>query len=484
VRSLFLTAAAGATALTLAGTLHAEQANPTRVGVQDPLDSGGLGVHNVLDGGSARVGRASAFNPAISVILDGIYRNTFSGEIHDPAGFEGGHDHGHGHGHGGGDMDNGFFLRETEIAFTASVDPYFDAIVILAVEGDHLDLEEAYFTTRGLPAGLQLKAGRFLSDIGYINRQHPHDWDFVDRPLVNEFLFGDHGLQDNGVQLSWIPPVPLYTRLGVEVLQGQSGIASYVGDERYEVNVATVDPDAGPGESTFGRSRARAETGLEDASGPRLFTAFLKVAPDLGFDHAIQFGVSGGYADTWQRVEEHSSPRLETWDGDVWFAGADVVYKYDSGRSYGVGNLTIQGEYFYREIDVDYLSREFQGAFDGDDTAFVVTNEGADQASGRFRQDGAYLQTVYGFAPRWNAGIRAEALGLGRNDSFDEREFRSFDTSYKYAAQVSFMPTEFSRLRLQANYLDFAHDDDHGHDAWTVMLQYNLSLGAHGAHDF
>jgi len=484
VKFQLLTVAAGMTALSFAGAISAQQSNPTRVGVQDPLDGSGMGSYNVLGGSRDQVGSASAFNPAISVILDGVYRNNFSGEIEDPAGFEGGHDHGHGHGHGHGGSENGFSLRETEIALSGSIDNYFDALVVLAIQGSSVELEEAYFTTNSLPAGLQIKGGRFLSDIGYINRQHVHDWDFADRPLVNEFLFGDHGLQENGLQFSWVPPTPFYSRLGVEVLQGEGGVASHVGDERYEVNVTTVRDSPTPGQSTFVRNRARADTGFDSDSGPRLFTGFLKVAPDLGFSHAAQFGVSGGFATSWQRQEAHSTRRLETWDGDAWFAGLDAVYKYDSGRSFGVGNVTVQGEYFYREIDVDYQSRQFQGPVGDQD--FVVTNNGADQSSGKLRQDGAYLQTVYGFAPRWNVGVRAEALGLFKNDSFDDREFQSFDTSYKYSAQVSFMPTEFSRLRLQTNYKDYAHDhdDDHHGGAWTVMLQYNLSLGAHGAHNF
>jgi len=113
---------------------------------------------------------------------------------------------------------------------------------------------------------LQIKAGKFLSDVGYINRQHPHSWDFVDQPWMREFLFGDEGLNETGVQLSWVAPTAQYTRLGVEVLEGENeGVANHLGDS---------------------------EPGLEGSAGPRLVTAFASFAPNLGYDHALQLGVS------------------------------------------------------------------------------------------------------------------------------------------------------------------------------------------------
>ena len=442
-----------------------------------PLDSTGID--------RARVTSGTQFNPSISVILDAVYFNEFSGEIEGPAGFDDGHDHGHGDDHGHGEVENGFNLRETEVTLTASIDNYLDGVAVLAIDGESgIEVEEAYILTRSLPAGLQLKAGRFLSDIGYINRQHPHDWDFVDRPLVSEHLFGNHGLQENGLQLSWLAPTAFYSRFGVEVLQGEnSGVANHVGSGSHTVTGYDTDTD-GPNDGS--RARSQVDYGLRDESGPRLVTAFAKFSPDLGFNHAAQFGLSGGSASAWQNVETHGSGRVDVWDGDAWFAGVDAVYKYDAGRSFGQGNWTVQAEYFYREIDATYQNRN-PDAWDNDpDAGWNIDNEW----SGKAKQDGVYLQTLYGFAPRWNIGLRAEALGL-TNDSLEanrsENEFESFDTSWRYSAQVSFMPTEFSRLRLQVNHYDYAHDDDddhHNDGAWAVMLQYNMSLGAHGAHQF
>ncbi|MCG5529989.1 zinc-regulated TonB-dependent outer membrane receptor [Halorhodospira halochloris] len=412
------------------------------------------------------VGAGTLMNPSISVIMDGVYANEFSGHVDDPGGFEMGHDHGHGHGHDHGFKD-GFQLRETEFAFEATVDPYFDAFAMLVIEGtDHVDLEEAYFTTRSLPWGLQIKGGRFLSDIGYINSFHPHDWDFVDRPLASEHIFGDHGLQETGLQLNWVAPTTSYLKLGLESLQGEGG------------------------------SFARHEGDYADSAGPRLTTAFAKWGPDLGFDHAAQFGASFGYNRAWHDEEEHTTDR-EIWDGDAWFAGLDAVYKYTPPRSYqGEGQLTIQGEWFYRHIDTDYLV--YSHSKDNSDYPFGdgVGAAGNIDESTSWKQDGMYLQAVYGIAPRWRAGVRAEALGLLDNqthvhrsrhaDLTDDAGYADLDTSYRYSASVTHYPTEFSYIRGQVNYSDFASGSPDGssEDSWQFLVQYNLSLGVHGAHPF
>ncbi|MBK5942812.1 zinc-regulated TonB-dependent outer membrane receptor [Halorhodospira halophila] len=444
-RSALLATGLGGAALLL-GSAHAQSPTdePTVEQGPEPTVSADPGPMQRATASSEQIGAGTLMNPSISVILDGVYGNEFSGHVDDPGGFGMGHSHGHGHDHAHG-IEDGFQLRETEIAFEASVDPYFDAFAMLVIEGtDHIDLEEAYFTTRSLPWGLQVKAGRFLSDTGYINSQHPHEWDFVDRPLVSEHLFGDHGIQETGVQLNWLAPTRTYLKFGVETLQGESsGIAPYEGHDH----------------------------GFDDVSGPRLGTAFAKWGPNLGYNHNAQFGASAGYARAFQKGDIDDEE--DAWDGDSWFAGLDAIYRYDAGGYKGQGDWTVQGEYFYRNIEADFY------------------DDGDFEYAGTSKQDGLYLQAVYGIAPRWRTGLRAEALGI-TNDAFGHDEIEALDTSYRYAANVTFYPSHFSYIRAQVNYSDFAggaghghgHGHDHGEDAWQAMLQYNLSLGAHGAHPF
>lgn len=448
--------------------------------VSDPLDPVPYRMQALqLQGKASGLTTGTEFNPAISAIFDFTYAHRTE-ELEAPAGFEGGgHAHGgddeHGHSHG---IADGFGFRGVELTLSGTVDPYLDAQATLHFTEDEVEVEEAFATTRMLPAGLQLKAGKFLSDVGYINKQHLHEWLFVDQPWMREYLLGEEGLNELGVQLSWLPPTETYIRLGAEVLQGESaGVANYIGEE-----------------------------GLREKDGPRLFTGFAKLAPDLGDHHAVQLGVSGGGSRAFQRAGLHAhgeEDHHESWDGDSWFAGLDLVYKYDGKGVMGHRNFTLQAEYLYRQLNLDYYSAGLHEEEEHADHAHEEHDDHADEEhddhgheehddhghgnAQEWKQDGLYVQAVYGFAPRWNAGLRLDVLGL-INDGYDHGEKNELGTSYRYTGQITYAPSEFSLIRAQASYMDLAHEDHgHGHDeaeAWLVLLQYSLSLGVHGAHSF
>ncbi len=417
------------------------------------------------EGGDSPVGAGTLFNPEISAILDFTY-GYFEDGIGEPEGYELAHDHGHDHAHG---LEEGFSIREAEITMAGALDPYFDMMLMLAVTNHDIEIEEGYITSRSLPSGLGLKAGKFMSDTGYINKQHPHEWLFIDQPWMSEYLLGEEGLTELGLQLSWMPPTVSYTRLGVEVLEGKTeGVANYVGEKNHTI-VTILPKDPGTDDSPE-RNRWQADMEFEDVKSPRLYTGFLKWGPDIGFDHAVQFGLWGGYGSAFQAEDAHSSGRLETWDGESLFGGADVVYKYNGQGVMGHRNMVLQGEYMYRRLDLRYKNRNFS-----DFSTLKILDE-KDQL---WKQDGLYLQGVYGFAPRWNAGLRFDALGL-TNSSYEGPSLVDDDLSMRYTGQISYAPTEFSRFRLQGSYDDPYKE----HGGWKVVLQYNVSLGVHGAHAF
>jgi hypothetical protein len=447
---------------------------------KDPLDPANLRPAPQPLG--KQVSAGSRFNPAISVIVDGVYYNdNVNGEafeiLSEADGFSAGHgheeegeEHGGGHedehDHGHGELERGFNLREVEIALAATVDPYFDAFVMFVFDGDEVELEEAFITTRALPAGLQAKFGKFLSDVGYINKQHPHSWDFFDRPLVNELLFGDHGLQETGVQLSWLAPTSQYLRLGVEALQGETaGIANHLGEQDDVEGTARI---------------------LEDAAGPRLFTGFAKYAPDLGFEHALQLGASAGYASSFQNSIERET-FYEDHEGSATFWGLDAVYKYLPSGGTGLrGAFKLQGEYYYRTRDID--RRDVFFACEPEDLAcddplneFQVGDIGVEE-SFEEKQDGFYVQGVYGIAQRWTVGLRYDEVGL--TNSTGRAGGEEWDSSKRYTAALNFLPTEYSRLRLQLSRGDISVDDGERETYNQVFLQFQMNFGAHGAHTF
>jgi hypothetical protein len=56
---------------------------------------------------------------------------------------------------------------------------------------------------------------------------------------------------------------------------------------------------------------------------------------------------------------------------------------------------------------------------------------------------------------------------------------------YKYSAMIDFLPSEFSRIRLQYNYDRSLFTEDLKRKPNNeIILQFNLAIGAHGAHGF
>ncbi len=94
-------------------------------------------------------------------------------------------------------------------------------------------------------------------------------------------------------------------------------------------------------------------------------------------------------------------------------------------------------------------------------------------------QSGWYLQGIYQFMPRWRAGLRTERLDSGSVTDLDLGT-QAIYRPRKDTLMLEFNPSEFSRLRLQ-----LARDRSRfGLPDTQLLLQYQMSLGAHGAHGF
>jgi hypothetical protein len=111
---------------------------------------------------------------------------------------------------GVGTNEFSFEFEELELAINAYLNPYMRADVFLGIHGTgpEIEIEEANFTVlRGLPAALQFNAGQYLLDIGKINTQHPHQWGWLDRPLMHRTMLGDEGLRALGARVTTLVPV-------------------------------------------------------------------------------------------------------------------------------------------------------------------------------------------------------------------------------------------------------------------------------------
>ena len=162
------------------------------------------------------------------------------------------------------------YLNETEVSLQATVDPYIRADFFLSFGRDPetgkygATVEEGYLTTLSLPAKLQLKVGKFREAVGRINPTHPHALPFIDLPNAYVNLFGDEGLNDEGVSLSWLlPNKAFYQELVFQVTSGFSQSPAFVrSDGNHLVYLAHL-------KNFFTLSdNATLELGLTGISGP------------------------------------------------------------------------------------------------------------------------------------------------------------------------------------------------------------------------
>ena len=119
----------------------------------------------------------------------------------------------------------GLNLNYGELEIFSTVGPYIDVFSAFHIAKDGLEIGELYATTRSLPYGLRLKGGKFKSEFGRLNMKHQHAWEFSNVPLVFEAMFGQEGLNDEGLQLQWVAPTDFYLMAGVEAMQGSNELS-------------------------------------------------------------------------------------------------------------------------------------------------------------------------------------------------------------------------------------------------------------------
>lgn len=309
----------------------------------------------------------NAFNPAISIILNGSLAQ-----------------------HSGISDADGFSLGESEISFASNIDDKFYGQLTLAVERedgeDKLGVEEAYVDTTALAGGLAVRAGRFFSNIGYLNSHHAHTDSFFDRPLAYQLFLGEQ-YGDDGVQVRWVAPTATFLELGGEVFRGA--------------------PDA---------------SGVRQRGGLDTRTVFAHTGGSVGSESEWMAGVS----------------MLDTSDTTLYIA--DGTWKWAPNGNFKDGGVTLRSEYL-RDDD----------------------------------RSGAYVEVVHRLNRTWDLGYRYDRLWLDNGTPL----LAAFDPD-RHSAELTWRNSEFSLLRLQLSHgRSTATDNDNA-----VTVQYQTSLGAHGAHKF
>lgn len=325
---------------------------------------------------------------------------------------------------------NGFTVQNVEMFIGGAVDPYLDGqtnlIFLIDRNGETLvELEEAFLTTRALPYGLQVRAGQYFTEFGRQNTQHPHTWVFVDQPVILSRFFGGDGLRSQGARLAWLTPLPWYSELylGMQNAKGET-ITSFLWAPAETVGGSTL----------IDRGGAR-------KLGDLLYSARWLNGVDISDTLSANLGVSA-----------LAGPNATAIDTNTRIYGVDLYLKWRP--------LVNQRGFPYVAWQTEWLTRNYE------------------TPDSTLKDSGGYTQVLWGFTPQWVAGLRLEyADGTG-----DDGTDASRDQRKRYAPNLTFYPTEFSKVRLQYN-RDWA---EHlvGNTADSVWLQYEFNLGAHTAHKF
>jgi hypothetical protein len=225
---------------------------------------------------------------------------------------------------------------------------------------------------------------------------------------------------EDGVQARWVAPTALLVELGAELDWG----ADFP---------ATANGDPSPGS----------------------YTLYAKVGGDVGADNAWQAGIGRISMDAVDRVSQDETGSGFTGNSDLTIL--DFVWKWAPGGNTTVRNFKVQGEYIRRSEDGSYDGIPYKGD-----------------------QSGWYLQGAWQFRPLWRVGLRYDTAdpdsGPLLAGTLIEDPGRS---ASRISAMIDYSPSEFSRLRLQ-----YTNDRVTTETENQWYLQYIMSMGAHGAHQF
>lgn len=360
------------------------------------------------------------FNPQVSVV--GIFSAAYYSQ-NDPIVFA------------ENDPENtGVNLQEVEVGFQAAVDSYFRFDLFLSFSTEGVELEEAYGTTLlSLPLNSQFRIGRARAKFGRINQLHRDAQNFVTLPLPAAQFLGEH-LNPTSIEANFLVPVPWYL----------------------ELSASGGSPDVET--PTFARDNDANDIG-------RLLYIF-HIANFFELSESLDVSMGGSFATGSNGTASGERSNLY---------GVDLFAKYRPLRDNPYQELMFQSEFMYLDAQTPEETLENWGW---------------------------YSQLVYRFAKRWNSGFRfgiidtntpvqeeaeggeeeaASIFTAIRNEEGEEEGMLGLlGRTYRISPMLTFNPTEFSRIRVQYDYLN----QNFAENQHAIFLQFQYAIGAHGGHPF
>jgi hypothetical protein len=331
-----------------------------------------------------------------------------------------------------GAQDAGLQLGHSDLAASGPLGRHLHAQVnaVAATHEGKLErgFEQAWLETRTLPGGWSVRAGRFASQIGAFNQQHPHADDFAERPLMYRAFLGGHW-NDDGVRVNFTLPTRWYWVIGGEAFRGQ-------------------------------RLVPHAEQAPAGAGVHALTT---RMGGDLSRSHSWQIGLTA--------LNNRRTPEAE----EAHVPGHDDAHAHGSHGARFAGRR------------VTWLDATWKWAPNGNnrDQQLRLTFEATriqavrPEASAQVRHDAQSLAAVWRFHPNWETGARVDRLRVAMAHDGDFEPGRLSE----HTVMLAWKPSHLQTLRVQ-----WARQGDAiGFEAparQSIMLQYVLVFGAHAAHSY
>lgn len=222
-----------------------------------------------LEGAPAKTS-LSAFNPAIGMALDSVFRDS-----NDKA---------------------SFLLRAAELNLEAPVDPYLKAWAVITASNGGVDLEEAALETTALPHNLTVRGGRLFASFGRLAHIHDHELPVIDRPnSLDAFVGGE--TQADGVEVQSLLPTDFF-------LSATVGAYNKMGADNLRQDNAAGRP-------------------LDEFT----YLARLNTYADVTDSQSLELGVDSAWSPKRSVVPAAGGPALR---GGTWrtLSGVDLTYRY------------------------------------------------------------------------------------------------------------------------------------------------------------
>jgi len=329
--------------------------------------------------------------------------------------------------------NTGVNLQEVEVGFQSVVDSYFRFDLFISFITDAVEIEEAYGTTLfSLPLNSQFRIGRARAKFGRINQIHRHAQNFVTLALPAAQFLGEH-LNPTSIEANFLVPVPWYM----------------------ELSASGGSPDVET--PTFARD--------EDANDIGLLLYVFHAANFFELSESLGLNLGASFATGSNGTAPGARSNLY---------GLDLFAKYRPLKNNPYQEVSLQSEFMYLDAETPEQTLENWGW---------------------------YGELVYHFAKRWNSGFRFGIIDTNtpvtQQDDGQAGDSNLFTTirseggddggmlglvgrTYRISPMLTFSPSEFSRMRLEYDYLNqsFAGNQH------ALFLQFQYVIGAHGAHPY